>query len=139
MIITLDCGSCLKCEKQLWGSFYPGEEWKLPHFKNAVFQRENVWFIDVCPFHDGEGCTIHEEPWRPLQCQMYPCYLNYDGEVEVDFELCPNAHQVDEEFKAHVKAKFNQLNLGPEEFRRWGKIVAKYCEPAKQAKKNSCP
>jgi hypothetical protein len=33
----------------------------------------------------------------------YPCYINYGGGVEVDFELCPRAEQVDEDFKAKVK------------------------------------
>ena len=42
---------------------------------------------------------------------MYPCYINYEGNVEVDFELCPNARQVDDEFKVKVKGMYDQLKL----------------------------
>jgi hypothetical protein len=52
--------------------------------------------------------------------------------VEVDFELCPKANQVDENFKIKVKSMYMQLNLSLEELKQWGRIVAKYSEPAKR-------
>lgn len=130
--MPLKCGNCCKCEAQLWGSFFPGEEWKMKYFENYIFQREGVWFFDACPYLEGGKCTVHEAPWRPIQCQMYPCYINYEGNVEVDFELCPNAKQVDEDYKMKAKSMFMQVNLGLEELERWGRIVAKYSEPAKR-------
>jgi hypothetical protein len=49
----------------------------------------------------------------------------------VDNELCPNAHQVDEAFKAKVKGMYDVLNLSLEQLKQWGQIVAKWSEPAK--------
>ena len=130
--MPLDCGACCKCEDQLWGSFYPGEEWKLKYFEGLTFLLEGVWFFHACPHQQRDGkCGVHEAPWRPIQCQMYPCYINYEGNVEVDFELCPNARQVDDEFKVKVKGMYDQLKLSPEKLRQWGQIVAKWSEPAK--------
>jgi hypothetical protein len=50
----------------------------------------------------------------------------------VDHDLCPNAHQVDEVFKAKVKGMYDALNLSLEQLKQWGQIVAKWSEPAKQ-------
>ena len=49
----------------------------------------------------------------------------------MDFELCPNAREVDDEFKAKVKAMYDQLELTLEELKKWGQVVAKWSEPAK--------
>jgi gamma-glutamylcyclotransferase (GGCT)/AIG2-like uncharacterized protein YtfP len=40
--------------------------------------------------------------------------------VEVDSELCPQAKQIDEDFKAHVKRMYRELNLSREELLEWG-------------------
>jgi Fe-S-cluster containining protein len=133
--LPLNCGDCHKCEEYLWGSFYPGEEWKLKYFEGYAFQVDGVWFLDTCPYYDGEKCGVHEELWRPIQCQSYPCYINYQGKVEVDFELCPKAQQVDETFKAKIQGLYDQLNLSLEQLERWGKVVVKYSEAAKRPKK----
>jgi Fe-S-cluster containining protein len=124
--VVFECGDCDKCEHELYGSFFPGEEWKLKFFKGAVFQREGVWFLDDCPFYKGGKCTVHEEPWRPIQCQIYPCYLNDDGSIGIDYEGCPNAHLVDAEFLKDVKALISNLNLSKEELKKWLTIVGKY-------------
>jgi Fe-S-cluster containining protein len=130
--MPLDCCSCHKCEELLWGSFFPGEEWKVKYFEGHAFQREGVWFIDKCPHYKEGKCTVHDEPWRPIQCQIYPCFLNYDGSVGVDFELCPKAAQIDEAFKMWVKSLYEPLNLSSEQFRQWSDVVGKYSEPAKR-------
>jgi hypothetical protein len=62
---------------------------------------------------------------------MYPCYINNGGYVEVDFELCPKANQVDENFKMKARSMYLHLNITLEELNKWGQVVAKYCEPAK--------
>lgn len=69
---------------------------------------------------------VHDEPWRPIQCQIYPCYLNYDGSIGVDYEGCPKAKDVDDEFLSKVKALVDGLKLQPKQLRRWLKVVSKY-------------
>ncbi len=135
MPMTLTCGHCCKCEEELRGSFYPGEEWKVQYFKGHAFQIDGVWFIDVCPHYIDGKCTVHDEAWRPLQCQMYPLYLNNDAVLVADHESCPNAHQVDEEFKTRIMGLYNELNLSIEELRAWGRVVAKNCVLPKHLRK----
>jgi hypothetical protein len=131
--MPLNCGNCSKCEDILWGSFYPGEEWKMKYFEGYTFEREGVWFFADCPHRMQNGmCGAHDQTWRPLQCKSYPCYINWEGEVEVDFDLCHNAYQIDDEFKANVKKMYDELNLSLEDLGRWGKIVCKYSEPSKR-------
>jgi Fe-S-cluster containining protein len=131
--LTLNCGNCCKCENELWGSFFPGEEWKIKYFEGYAFLLEGVWFFHACPHQQKDGkCGVHDASWRPIQCQIYPCYINKDAQVEVDSELCPNAHQVDEAFKSRVKGLYDQLNLSLDQLLAWGRIVAKWSEPAKQ-------
>jgi hypothetical protein len=60
-----------------------------------------------------------------------PLLHNYFGNVEVVFELCPNAKQVDEDFKLKVKNMYSELNLSLAELGQWGQIVAKWSKPAK--------
>jgi Fe-S-cluster containining protein len=131
--MPLNCENCFECEDHLWGSFYPGEEWKMKYFEGYTFLLEGVWFFHACPHQQKDGkCGVHDVPWRPIQCQMYPCYINYEGDVEVDSELCPKAKEVDEEFKAKVKKMYDDLDLSHEQLRQWGLIVSKWSEPAKR-------
>jgi hypothetical protein len=51
-----------------------------------------------------------------------PCYINYQGNVEVDGDICPKAHQVDDAFKAKVKSMYDELNLSLEELAQWGEL-----------------
>jgi len=50
----------------------------------------------------------------------------------VDFDLCHNAYQIDDEFKLKVKKMYDTLNLSLEELARWGRVVSKYSEPCKR-------
>jgi Fe-S-cluster containining protein len=87
----------------------------MKYFEGYLFQREGVWFWQDCPHQQKNGkCGAHDAPWRPIQCQMYPCYINYQGNVEVDFEVCPNSLQVDEEFKVKAKVMYDKLNVSLE-------------------------
>ena len=116
---SFNCGNCDKCEKELLLSFFPREEDKLKYFEGTVFQIEGVWFLRDCPYFKGGRCMVRDETWLPIQCQIYPCYVNYDGSIGIDYEGCPNAHLVDQPFVDKAQSLLKALKLPKKELREF--------------------
>jgi len=114
-----DCGDCHKCEEELDSSFFPSEEWKLNYYGDGVVQINGVWYLTNCKYYVDKRCSIYDEPFRPIQCQIYPCYINENCEIAVDFEDCPNAHLVDKTFVDKVKDLINGLALTNAQMLKW--------------------
>jgi Fe-S-cluster containining protein len=125
-----NCDGCNShCEDEFYGSFFTGEEQKLIHFDGAVFQREGVWFLNDCPYYKNKRCTAHDQPFRPLQCIMYPCYLDYGGSIKVD-DGCSRSHMIDEKFKEHIRKIVADLAISQEELDRCLRVIGKYSHVA---------
>ena len=123
-----NCDSCdSHCEDELYGSFFTGEEWKIIYFEGAVFQRERVWFLSDCPYYVNKRCFAHDQPFRPLQCVMYPCYLDYGGSIKVD-DKCERRHLIDEKFKDVIRKLVDDLDTPKEELDRCLSVIGKYAE-----------
>lgn len=123
-----NCDGCdSHCEDELYGSFFTGEEWKIIYFEGAVFQREGVWFLDDCPYYVNKRCFAHDQSFRPLQCAMYPCYLDYGGSIKVDDE-CLRSHFIDEKFKEDIRKLVADLGISQEELDRCLRVISKYAE-----------
>jgi Fe-S-cluster containining protein len=128
---SLDCGGCRKCEDAFYAPFFPRvEDWKLKYYKDAVFLREGIWFLGPiegdCPFFKEGRCAIYGKPWRPIECQIYPCYVDEEGELKVDYEGCPKASMVDQRFIEESKALIDSLGLKKEELKAWARVALKH-------------
>jgi len=121
-IREFECQRCNLCERtpEPYVCFFPSEKWKLRFF--PVKKIDGVYYLyTVCPFFREERCTLYGSPLRPLDCFLFPCMPNADGEIEIS-HFCPNRNLVKPDFVTYCKSIIKAQKVDKKFFRAYNKI-----------------
>jgi uncharacterized protein len=125
MDICSECGG--QCEKTDIAIFFPGEESYtakqmgmkreefLKRYCNIIkFKGHDIVILKAgfCPFLNDGSCSMEKENIKLLGCRQYPFVFvkkNNMLDVDIDYERCPGARKISEDFKRQARRVFKEI------------------------------